>query len=109
MVHDSSFNNQLRREITARAVINKKIIRLKSDIVVNNKKVYDIDKENKGVKKLIHKREQENRNYIDLSLRLIELKNSKTDLKNKIDVLNQIISHVEDVKEEVKLKAKLNN
>ena len=106
MVHDSSFNNQLRREITARAVVNKKIIMLKSDIDVNNKKVYDIDKEIKRVKKLLHKRKQKNRNYIDLSLRLIELKNSKTDLKNKVDVLNQIISHVEDVKEEVKLKIK---
>ena len=39
-------------------------------------------------------------------MRLIELKNSKTDLKNKIDVLNQIISRVEDMKEEVKLKIK---
>ena len=39
-------------------------------------------------------------------MRLIEIKNSKIDLKNKIDVLNQIISHVEDVKEEAKLKIK---
>ena len=39
-------------------------------------------------------------------MRLIEIKNSKIDLKNKIDALNQIISHVEDVKEEVKLKTK---
>ena len=80
---------------------------LKSDIDGNNKKLYDVDKEIKRVIKLIHKRKQKNRNYIDLSLRLIELKNSKTDLKNKIDVLNQIISHVEDVKEELNLK--LNN
>ena len=106
MEQDSSFNNQLRREITARAVMNKKIKMLKSDIDENNKKIYDVDKEIKRVKKLIHKRKQKNRNYIDLSLRLIELKNSKTDLKIKIDVLNQIISHVEDVKEEIKLKIK---
>ena len=39
-------------------------------------------------------------------MRLIELKNSKSDLKNEIDALNKIISHVEDVKEEVKLKIK---
>ena len=39
-------------------------------------------------------------------MRLIELKNSKIYLKNKIDALNRIISHVEDVKEEVKLKIK---
>ena len=39
-------------------------------------------------------------------MRLIELKNSKTDLRNKIDGLNQTISHIEDVKEQVKLKVK---
>ena len=106
MEQDSSFNNQLRRETTARAVINKKIKILKADIDVNNKKIFDVNKEIKSIKKLIHKRKQKNRNYNDLSLRLIEIKNSKIDLKNKIDVLNQIISHVEDVKEEVKLKIK---
>ena len=106
MERDSSFNNQLRRKITARAVTNKKIKILKSDIDGNNKKMYDLDKEIKRVKKLIRKRKQKNRNYIDLSWRLIEIKNSKLDLKNEIDALNQIISHVEDVKEEVKLKIK---
>ena len=106
MEQDSSFHNQLRREITARAVMNKKIKMLKSDIDVNNKKIYDVDKEIKRVKKLIRKRKQKNRNYNDLSLRLIEIKNSKIDLKNKIDAMNQIISHVENVKEEVKLKIK---
>ena len=106
MEHDSSFNNQLRREITARAVMNKKIKMLKADIDVKNKKIFDADKEIKRVKKLIHKRKQKNRNYTDLSLRLIELKNSKIDLKNEINALNQIISHVEDVKDEVKLKIK---
>ena len=60
----------------------------------------------KRIKKIILKRKKKNRNYIDLSLRLIELKTSKTDLKNKIDMLNQIISRVEDMKEEVKLKIK---
>ena len=106
MEQDSSFNNQLRREITARAVMNKKFKMLKSDIDGNNKKIYDIDKEIKRVKKLIYKRKQKSRNYNDLSLRLIEIKNSKLDLKNEINVLNQIYSHVEDVKEEVKLKIK---
>ena len=106
MEHDSSFNNQLRREITARAVMNKKIKMLKSDIDGNNKKIYDEEKEIKRFKKLIHKRKQKNRNYNNLSLRVIELKNSKIDLKNKTNALNQIISHVEDLKEEVKLRIK---
>ena len=36
MEQDSSFNNQLRREITARAVINKKIKMFKENIDENN-------------------------------------------------------------------------
>ena len=106
MEQDSSFNNQLRREITARAVTKKKIKMLKSDIDGNNKKIYDLDKEFQRVKKIIRKRKQKKRNYIDHSLKLIEIKNSKFDIKNEIDALTQIISHVEDVKEEVKLKIK---
>ena len=86
--------------------MNKKIKMLETDIDVNNKKIDDADMEIKRIKKAISKRKQKNRNYIDLSLRVTELKNSKTDLRNKIDALNQIISHIEEVKEEVKLKIK---
>ena len=39
-------------------------------------------------------------------MKLNELMNSKTDFKNKIDALKQIISHVEEVKDQVKLKIK---
>ena len=39
MEQDSSFNNQLRRKITARAVMNKKIKMLKSDIDGNKKNI----------------------------------------------------------------------
>ena len=53
MEQDSSFNNQLRREITARAVMNRKTKILISDIDGNNKTIYDVDKEIKRVKKLI--------------------------------------------------------
>ena len=38
MEHESSFNKQLRKEITARAVMNKKIKMLEADIDENNKK-----------------------------------------------------------------------
>ena len=38
MEHDSSFNKQLREEITAKAVMNKKIEMLKGDEYENNKK-----------------------------------------------------------------------
>ena len=44
MEHDSSFNKQLRKEITARAVVNKKIKILEVDIDENNKTEYDVDK-----------------------------------------------------------------
>ena len=106
MEQDSSFNNQLGKEITARSVMNKKIKMFKDNIDGNNKKIDNIKKEINIIKKAIGKRKQKNRNYIDLSLRLLEIKNSKTDLRNEIDALNQIISHVENVKEEVNLKIK---
>ena len=98
MEHDSSFNKQLRKEITARAVMNKQIKKLEVNIDENNKKLYDVDMEIKRIKK--------NKNYTDLSLRVIELKNSKTVIRNEIDALNQIITHIEEVKDEVKLKIK---
>ena len=63
MEQDSSFNNQLRREITARAVMNKKIKMLKSDIDENNKKIYDVDKEINRIKKVIRKRREKNKQF----------------------------------------------
>ena len=45
MEQDSSFNDQLRKEITARAVINKKIKMFKENIDENNKKIDKINKE----------------------------------------------------------------
>ena len=58
MEHNSSVNNQLREEITTRAEMNKKIKMLESDIDGYNKKIYDVDKEIKKVKKHIPKRKQ---------------------------------------------------
>ena len=79
---------------------------LKSDIDLNNKKIFDVDKEIRRVKKLTRKTKQKNRIYIDLSSRLNGIKNSKIHLKNEIDALNQIISHIEDGKNQVKSKIK---
>ena len=79
---------------------------LEADIDENIIKLYDVDNEIKRIKKVIPKRMKKNRTYTDLSLRVNELKNIKTDLKNKIEALNQIISHIEEVKEGVKLKIK---
>ena len=77
MEHNSSFNNQLRREITARAVINKKIKMLKADIDVNNKKIFDVNKETKRVKKLIPKRKQKKQKLYRSSFETYRIKEIK--------------------------------
>ena len=95
MEHDSSFNKQLRKEITARAVMNKKIETLKADIDENNIETYDVDNEINRICKAMRRRKQEHQKQGELSSRFNELKKIKTDLKNKIEALNQIISHIE--------------
>ena len=106
MEHKSSFNKQLRKEITARAVMIKEIKSLQENIDINIGEIYNVDMEIKRIKKLILKRKKKNRSYTDLSLRINKLNISKTDQKNKIEALKQIISHIEEVKEGVKLKIK---
>ena len=106
MEHYSSFNIQLRREITARAVMNKKIKMLKTDIDGNNKKIYDVDNEINRIKKVIRKRRQKNKQFKDLYLKINKLKFSKKDIKNEIEALDQIILHMEKLKDEIKLKIK---
>ena len=67
MEHKSSFNKQLRKKITARAVMNKKIKMFKDNIDENNKKNDDISKEINRIKKVIRKRKQKNNQFQDLS------------------------------------------
>ena len=106
MEHDSSYNKQLRKEITARAVMNKEIKSLQENIDMNIGEIYNVDMEIKRIKKLILKRKKKNRSYTDLFLRIDKLNISKTDLKNKIEALKQIISHIEAGKNRVKSKIK---
>ena len=105
MEHNSSFNKQLRKEITAEAEMNKEIKTLQENIDKNIEEIYNADMEIKRIKKLILKRKKK-RSYTDLSVRINEINISKTDLKNKIEALKQIISHIEQVKEQVKIKIK---
>ena len=70
------------------------------------KKIYDVDKEFNTIQKGIRRRKGKDRKYRDLSSRVIELKNLETDIRNKIDALKQTISHIEEVKDGVKLKIK---
>ena len=60
----------------------------------------------KRIKKFILKRKKKNRTYTDLSLRVNKLNISKTDLKNKMEALKQIFSHIEEGKNRVKSKIK---
>ena len=53
----------MRREITARAVMNKKIKMFKENIDENNKKIDNINKEINRIKKVIRKRRQEINNF----------------------------------------------
>ena len=86
--------------------MNKEIETLKGDIDKIIEEIYNTDMEIKRIKKVILKRKKKNRTYTDLSLRVNKLNISKTDLKNKIEALKQIISHIEEVKNEVKLEIK---
>ena len=106
MEQDSSFNSQLRREITARAVMNKKIKMFKENIDENNKKIDNINKEINRIKKVIRKRRQKNKQFQDLYLKINKLKFSKIDIKNEIEALDQIILNMEKLKDEIKLKIK---
>ena len=58
MEHYSSFNNYLRKEITARDEMNKEIRTLKGDIDKNIEEIYNVDIETKRIKKFILKEEK---------------------------------------------------
>ena len=55
MEHTSSFHKQFRKEITVRAVMNKRLKMLEADIDENITKIFDVDKEIKRIKKVISK------------------------------------------------------
>ena len=75
--------------------MNKEIKSLQENIDINIGAIYNVDMEIERIKKFILKRKKRNRSYTDLSLRVNKLNISKTDLKNKIEALKQIISHIE--------------
>ena len=79
---------------------------LEVDTDKNNEKIYDVDKEINTIQTAIRRKRHKNEDYRELFPRLDEFKNSKIDLKKKIKALKQIISLIEEVKDEVKLKIK---
>ena len=97
MEHNSSFTKQLRKEITARAVMNKEIKTLEGYIGKNLEEIYNVDMEMKRImkriKKLILKRKKKNRTYTDLFWRVKKLNISKTDLKKNRSVETNNFAH----------------
>ena len=79
---------------------------LEVDTEKNNEKIYDVDEEINTIQTAIRRKRHKNEDYRELFPRLVEFKISKFDLKNKIKALKQINSHIEEVKDEVKLKIK---
>ena len=67
--------------------MNKKIKKLKPDIGENNIKIYDVDNELNKIRKAMRRRKQKHQKFPELSSRFKELKNIKTDLKNKIEAI----------------------
>ena len=101
-----SFKKQLRKELTARAEMNKCTRMLEADLDKNNEKIYEITREINRIQTVILKRRWKNREHRELSLILSGLKNLKTYIRNKIDTLKQIILHIKDKKDLVKLNIK---
>ena len=58
MEHKSSFNKELRKEITARVVMNREIETLQENIDKNIEEIYNVDMEIKRIKKIILKRKK---------------------------------------------------
>ena len=79
---------------------------LENDIAENNKKIEEISQEINRIKKAIRRRRGEDRKYRELSSRLNELNISKTDVRNKIQALKQMILHIEEVKLKLNLRLK---
>ena len=96
----------MRKKTTARAERSKKIKMLDVDINENNETIDEISQEIDRFKKIIRRRRQKHQQHREISLRVVKLKNSKTDIRNKIDALKQVISHIDEKKDEVKLRNK---
>ena len=58
MEHKSSFNKELRKEISARAVMNRETKTLQENIDKNIEEIYNVDMEINRIKKIILKRKK---------------------------------------------------
>ena len=94
------------KKSTAIALLNKKTRTLKTDIEENTDKKMTYLEKSIVSKKAIHKRSHKDRKHRELSLRVNALMSSNTGIKNTINGLKQIISHIKVVKDQVKFKFK---
>ena len=106
MEHDFLCNKQLRRKITARAVIDKTKKKLQSDKDKNNEKLDNIPRKINRIKEAIRMKRRKGREHLERSFRINKLKNSKTEIKIKIDAINQIILHIREVKDQFEAEIK---
>ena len=79
---------------------------VKVDTDKNNEKLDDIPREISRINKAIRMRRRKSRQHREISLSINELNNSKTETEKKIDAIKQINSHIEEVKNLVKIKTK---
>ena len=96
----------MRKQIAARAVMNKKIRMLEADIDKNDENLDETSREYNRIKKVIGRRRKKDRNHRESFLRVNELKNSETRIKNTIHALKQIFPHIEVATHLVKLEIK---
>ena len=80
---------------------------LEIDIDENNKEKDELSQDINRFKKAIRRMKQKDRKYRELSSRLNVLKKSKTDIRNKVDALKEIVSHTK--RKKMKLNLTLNN
>ena len=74
---------------------------LETDIEKNDEKIHEKTREINRIKKTIFTRRQNARDHRQHSLRLFELKNVKTEIRNIMNSLKQMISRIEVVEEQV--------
>ena len=95
---NSSLNEPLTEKVTARAVMNKEIRKIQADKDKNIEKLDGISREISRIKKAVRKRRHKDRRHRAFSLKVNEVINIKTGIRNSVDALKQINSHIKEAK-----------
>ena len=81
--------------------VNKDIGKVNKNIESNKDKIIELYAEIVTIKKAIHNRKNENKNYDDLSLRVLELKNDISHYKNDTVMLNDRLIEFENLRNKI--------